>query len=122
MDNKEILEAVGNMTIMEVVELTEAMEEKFGVSANSILQSAVPAEPVEEEATEFNLTLTGFEENKKVPVIKVIREILRAGLLDSKKIVEGAPSLILEGVSREEADNAKGGLEAAGGIVEVKGV
>ena len=91
------------MTIMEVLDLTKAMEEKFGVSADSILQSAVPAEPVEEEATEFNLTLTGFEENKKVPVIKVIREILRAGLLDSKKIVEGAPSLILEGVSREEA-------------------
>ena len=109
------------MSIMEVLELTKAMEEKFGVSGDQIISDAIP-EPVEEEATEFNLTLTGFAKDKKVSVIKVIREIANLGLMDSKRIIEALPYVLLESASKEEAANTQNRLEHAGGIVKVKGV
>jgi large subunit ribosomal protein L7/L12 len=120
----EILEAIANMTVMEVVELIGAMEEKFGVTA----AAAVAAAPVagggaevapEEEKTEFDIVLASFGANK-VSVIKAVRALTGLGLKEAKDAVEGAPNTIKEGVSKEEAEEAKKALEEAGATVEVK--
>jgi large subunit ribosomal protein L7/L12 len=120
----EILETIANMTVLEVVELISAMEEKFGVSAASAVAVAAPAAGAApaaavEEQTEFNVTLTGFGE-KKVNVIKVVREITGLGLKEAKDLVEAAPSLLKEGVSKDDAAKFKKSVEEAGGTVEVK--
>lgn len=120
----EILETIANMTVLEVVELISAMEEKFGVSAASAVAVAAPAAGAApaaavEEQTEFNVTLTGFGE-KKVNVIKVVREITGLGLKEAKDLVEAAPSLLKEGVSKDDAAKFKKSIEEAGGTVEVK--
>lgn len=122
---EEILEAVANMTVMDVVDLISAMEEKFGVSAAQMVapvaaassagQEAVPAE----EQTEFTVTLTGFGD-KKVQVIKAIRGITGLGLKEAKDLVEGVPSAVKEAVSKEEAEKIKKELEEAGGTAEIK--
>lgn len=121
----EILETISNMSIAEVVELIEAMEEKFGVSAQAAT-FAMPAGGAQggqaaqqEEKTEFNVVMTSFGANK-VGVIKVIREITGLGLKEAKDLVEGAPSAVKEGVSKEEAADIKKKLEEAGAAVEVK--
>lgn len=120
---EEILEAIANMTVMEVVELISAMEQKFGVSAAAI--TAVAAAPVAEaaapveEQTEFTVTLTGFGE-KKVNVIKVIRAITNLGLKEAKELVEGVPAIVKEGLSKADALKIKAELEEAGGTAEVK--
>jgi large subunit ribosomal protein L7/L12 len=119
---ENILEAISNMTVMEVVELVKAMEDKFGVSA------AVAAAPVAagaaapaaaEEKTEFNVIMTKFGENK-VGVIKVVRTLTGLGLKEAKDLVEGVPSTIKEGVNKAEAADVKKQLEEAGATVEVK--
>jgi large subunit ribosomal protein L7/L12 len=120
----EILETIANMTVLEVVELISAMEEKFGVSAAAAVAVAAPAAgaapaAAAEEQTEFNVTLTGFGE-KKVNVIKVVREITGLGLKEAKDLVEAAPSLLKEGVSKDDAAKFKKSIEEAGGTVEVK--
>lgn len=120
----EILETIANMTVLEVVELISAMEEKFGVSAAAAVAVAAPAAgaapaAAAEEQTEFNVTLTGFGE-KKVNVIKVVREITGLGLKEAKDLVEAAPSLLKEGVSKDNAAKFKKSVEEAGGTVEVK--
>jgi large subunit ribosomal protein L7/L12 len=120
----EILETIANMTVLEVVELISAMEEKFGVSAAAAVAVAAPAAgaapaAAAEEQTEFNVTLTGFGE-KKVNVIKVVREITGLGLKEAKDLVEAAPSLLKEGVSKDDAAKFKKSVEEAGGTVEVK--
>jgi large subunit ribosomal protein L7/L12 len=121
---EEILEAIANMTVMEVVELIEAMEEKFGVTA----AAAVAAVPVAgaggeaaaaEEQTEFDVVLASFGANK-VSVIKAVRALTGLGLKEAKDAVEGAPNTIKEGVSKEEAEEAKKQLEEAGATVEIK--
>ncbi len=120
----EILEAIANMSVMEVVELIEAMEEKFGVTAAAAV-AAVPAAGGEAggeaaaEKTEFDVVLTGFGD-KKVGVIKAVRSITGLGLKEAKEAVEGAPTVIKEGVSKEEAEEAKKALEEAGATVEIK--
>ncbi|MGM0520928.1 MAG: 50S ribosomal protein L7/L12 [Pseudomonadota bacterium] len=117
----DIINAVSDMTVMEVVELIEAMEEKFGVSA----AAAVVAGPgggeaaVEEEQTEFDLVLTGAGD-KKVNVIKAVREITGLGLKEAKGAVDGAPATIKEAMSKEDAEAAKTKLEEAGASVELK--
>lgn len=117
----DIINAVSDMTVMEVVELIEAMEEKFGVSA----AAAVVAGPgggeaaVEEEQTEFDLVLTGAGD-KKVNVIKAVREITGLGLKEAKGAVDGAPATIKEAMSKEDAEEAKTKLEEAGASVELK--
>lgn len=120
----DILNAIAEMSVMEVVELVEAMEEKFGVSA----QAAVAAAPAAggggeaeaaEEQTEFDIVLTGAGE-KKVNVIKVVRELTGLGLKEAKGLVDGAPGTLKEGVSKDEADDAKAKLEEAGASVELK--
>jgi large subunit ribosomal protein L7/L12 len=119
----EILEAISNMTVMEVVELVEAMEEKFNVSAApTAVAAAAPAAAaaaVAEEKTEFDVIMTSFGTNK-VGVIKVIREITSLGLKEAKDLVEGAPSTVKEGVSKDDAAAIKKKLEEAGASVDVK--
>lgn len=118
----EILDAIGNMTVLEVVDLISAMEEKFGVTAAAAVVAAAPAAaeaaPVEEQ-TEFDLILTGFGANK-VGVIKVVRSLTGLGLKEAKDAVEGVPTTLKEAVSKAEAEAAKKELEEAGATVEIK--
>ncbi len=119
---EEILETISNMTVMEVVDLISAMEAKFGVSAAAAVAAApvaaVAAAPVEEQ-TEFDVLMTSFGE-KKVNVIKVVRSLTGLGLKEAKDLVEGVPSTIKEGVSKQEAEDIKKQLEESGATVEVK--
>jgi large subunit ribosomal protein L7/L12 len=122
---EEILDTIANMTVMDVVELIEAMEEKFGVSAAApVAAMAAPAAGAEagaaaEEKTEFDVVLTSFGSNK-VQVIKAVRSVTGLGLKEAKDLVEGVPSPLKEGVSKEEAEDLKKQLEEAGASVEVK--
>jgi large subunit ribosomal protein L7/L12 len=121
---EEILETIANMTVMEVVELVEAMEEKFGVSAAAAVAAAPVAaaggaEAAAEEKTEFDVVMSSFGGNK-VAVIKAVRGITGLGLKEAKELVEGAPSTIKEGVSKDDAENMKKQLEEAGASVEFK--
>ena len=117
---QDILEAVSNMTVMEIVDLISAMEEKFGVSAAAAVAVAAPvAAAVVEEQTEFDVILTGFGENK-VAVIKAVRGLTGLGLKEAKDAVEGAPTTVKEAVSKTEAEAAKKELEAAGATAEIK--
>lgn len=119
---EEILETISNMTVMEIVDLISAMEEKFGVSAAAAVAAApvaaVAAAPVEEQ-TEFDVIMTGFGENK-VNVIKVIRSITGLGLKEAKDLVEGVPSTVKEGISKQDAEDIKKQLVEAGATVEIK--
>ncbi len=117
---EDILEAVSNMSVMEIVDLISAMEEKFGVSAAVAVAAApVAAAAAVEEQTEFDVVLTGFGENK-VAVIKAVRGITGLGLKEAKDAVEGVPTTLKEGVSKAEADDAKKQLDEAGATVEIK--
>ena len=121
---EEILDTIASMTVMEVVELIEAMEEKFGVTAAAAVAAAPAAAggaeaPAEEEKTEFDVVLSSFGANK-VSVIKVVRAITGLGLKEAKELVEGAPSPIKEGASKDEAAEIKAKLEEAGASVEIK--
>ncbi|MCL2481397.1 MAG: 50S ribosomal protein L7/L12 [Spirochaetaceae bacterium] len=127
MANKdEILEAIANMTVLEVSELIKAMEEKFGVTAAApVAVAAAPAAAgaagaAAEEKTEFDVILAKIDDSKKIPVIKEVRAITGLGLKEAKDMVEGAPQKVKEGVSKEEAKTIKEKLEAAGAVVEVK--
>ncbi len=119
----EILEAIGNMTVLEVVDLISAMEEKFGVTAAAAVVAAAPGAggaPVEvEEQTEFDVILSSFGANK-VAVIKVVRTLTGLGLKEAKDAVEGAPTTLKEAISKAEAEDAKKQLEEAGATVEIK--
>jgi large subunit ribosomal protein L7/L12 len=119
----DILEAIANMSVMDVVELISAMEEKFGVSAAAAVAAAPVAaaggDAAAEEKTEFDVVLASFGENK-VGVIKAVRGITGLGLKEAKEAVEGAPTTLKEGVSKDEAEEVKKQLEEAGATVEVK--
>ena len=119
----EILETISNMTVMEIVDLISAMEEKFGVSAAAAAVAAPAAggeaaEAVEEQ-TEFDVVMSSFGENK-VGVIKAIRQITGLGLKEAKEMVEGVPATVKEQVEKEDAEAVKKQLEEAGAAVEVK--
>ena len=119
---EDILETISNMSVMDVVDLISAMEEKFGVSAAApVAAAAGPAAEaaVAEEQTEFSLMLTSFG-SSKVPVIKAIREITGLGLKEAKDLVEGAPTAVREGIEAAEAEELKKKLEEVGASVEVK--
>ncbi|GLK89855.1 50S ribosomal protein L7/L12 [Pseudomonas turukhanskensis] len=120
LSNQEIIDAIGEKSVLEIVELIKAMEEKFGVSAAaaSAGPAAGPAAVVEEQ-TEFNVILTEAGE-KKVNVIKVVRELTGLGLKEAKAVVDSAPGVVKEGVSKDEAEAAKKALEEAGAKVELK--
>jgi large subunit ribosomal protein L7/L12 len=118
---QEILQAIADMSVMDVVELIEQMEEKFGVTAAApVAAAAAPvAAAAAEEKTEFDLVLKSFGENK-VGVIKTIRTITGLGLKEAKDLVEGAPSTVKEGISKADADKFKKELEEAGAQVDIK--
>ncbi|AHG20526.1 50S ribosomal protein L7/L12 [Chania multitudinisentens RB-25] len=115
----QILEAVAAMSVMDVVELVSAMEEKFGVSAAAaVAVAAGPAEAVEEK-TEFDVVLSAIGGNK-VAVIKAVRGATGLGLKEAKDLVESAPAVLKEGISKDDAEALKKALEEAGASVEVK--
>jgi large subunit ribosomal protein L7/L12 len=119
---EDILETISNMTVMDVVDLISAMEEKFGVSAAAAVAAAPVAAAAGEAAEvkdEFNVILASFGENK-VGVIKVVRALTGLGLKEAKDLVEGAPSTVKEAVTKAEAEDIKKQLEEAGAKVELK--
>ena len=120
----DIVNAIADMSVMEIVELIEALEEKFGVTAAAAVAAAPAAAAGEagaaaEEQTEFDVVLTAAGE-KKVNVIKVVRAVTGLGLKEAKGLVDGAPSPIKEGATKEEAEDIKKQLEEAGGSAELK--
>jgi LSU ribosomal protein L12P len=123
---EEIVEAIGNMTVLEVAELVKRLEEKFGVSAAAMVAAApvaagaatAPA-PAAEEKTEFTVILKSAGANK-INVIKVVREITGLGLKEAKDLVDGAPKPVKEGISKEEAEQIAKKLQEAGAEVEIK--
>ena len=123
LSNEDILNAISEMSVMDVVALVSAMEEKFGVSAQAaVAVAAAPAgggEAAAEEQTEFSVVLTATGD-KKVNVIKAVRAITGLGLKEAKGMVDGAPSNVKEGISKDEAEDAKKQLEEAGASVELK--
>jgi large subunit ribosomal protein L7/L12 len=121
----ELLDAIGNMTVLDLADFVKAFEEKFGVTAAAPAAAAAapaaggPAAPAVEEQTEFTVMLTGAGE-KKIQVIKVVRELTGLGLKEAKDLVDGAPKAVKEGVSKEEAAQIRAKLEEQGAAVEVK--
>ncbi|HVL50612.1 MAG TPA: 50S ribosomal protein L7/L12 [Actinomycetota bacterium] len=124
----DLLEAIGDMTVLELSEFVKSFEEKFGVTAAPQMMAAAPgagggggagAAPEAEEQDEFDVVLTGIGD-KKIQVIKEVRALTQLGLKEAKDLVEAAPKPILEKVAKEVADKAKGQLEAAGATVELK--
>jgi large subunit ribosomal protein L7/L12 len=127
MTKDEILEAIGNMTVLELKELLDAFEEKFDVTAAAPVAVAGvaaaagggDAAPAAEEKDEFDVVLTGAGD-KKIQVIKEVRGLTNLGLKEAKELVESAPKPVLEGVSKEDAEKAKEAIEGAGGTVELQ--
>jgi large subunit ribosomal protein L7/L12 len=121
----ELLDAIGNMSVLELSEFVKAFEEKFGVTAAAPMAMAAPgggagaAAPVVEEKTEFDVVLLAAGE-KKIQVIKVVREITSLGLKEAKDLVDGAPKTVKEAVSKDEAEQLKAKLEEQGASVELK--
>ena len=124
-NKEEFLDYVSGLTVIELVDHIEAMEEKFGVTAAAAAVAVAPGAggggdaPAAEEKTEFDVVMTGFGDNK-VPVIKVVRGITGLGLKEAKEMVEGAPATVKEGASKDEAEDIKKQLEEAGASVEIK--
>jgi large subunit ribosomal protein L7/L12 len=121
---EELIDALSNLKVLEVVDLVKALEEKWGVSAAAaVAVAAAPAAgaaaPAAEEKTEFTVTMTSFGANK-VGVIKVIREITGLGLKEAKDLVEGVPSVVKDGVPKADAESIKKKLEEAGAAAEIK--
>ena len=125
MSREEILDAIGEMSVLELSELIKDVEDKFGVSASAAVAVAAPTAgtsgeaAASEEQTEFDVMLASFGE-KKVGVIKAVRAITGLGLKEAKDLVEAAPSVVKEGVNTDESEEIKKLLEAAGGTVEIK--
>jgi len=123
---EEIIAAIKNMTVLDLADLVKTLESEFGVSAAPVAVAATAAAtsvaeeaPPEEEKTEFNVTLKNFGE-KKIEVIKAVREVTTLGLKQAKDLVEAAPQVVKEGIPKEEAETIKQKLEAAGATVELK--
>lgn len=127
MTKDEMIEAIKQMTVLELADLVKALEEEFGVSAAApVAMAAAPGAPAaaeaagsDEEQTEFTVMLTSFGESK-INVIKVVREVTGLGLKDAKELVEGAPKAVKENVGKDEAGSIKTKLEASGATVEIK--
>lgn len=123
MTKEEIIEAIENMTVLELSELVEELEEKFDVSAAApVAMAGMPAAggaAEEEEQTEFDVVVTSAGD-KKIKVIKAVREVTDLGLKDAKALVDDAPNAVKEGIDKEEAEEIKGKLEEAGATVELK--
>jgi large subunit ribosomal protein L7/L12 len=123
---EEVIQFIENMTVLELSEFVKELEDKFGVQAAMPMMAAgpgagvaAPAAEAVEEKTEFNVTLTGYEAEKKIQVIKVVRAITGLGLKEAKDLVEGVPKAVKEAVSKDEAANIKKQLEEVSGQVKV---
>ncbi|CAM3895702.1 50S ribosomal protein L7/L12 [Alkalicoccus chagannorensis] len=119
MTNQEIIDAVKEMSVLELNDLVKAIEEEFGVTAAAPVAVAGAGEAAEEEQTEFDVVLEDAG-SSKIGVIKVVRELTGLGLKEAKALVDGAPSAIKEGVEKEDADQMKSQLEEAGAKIELK--
>ena len=124
MNKEEMVNAIKEMSVMDLAELVKSLEDEFGVSAAApVAVAAAPATaeaaPAEEEKFDFTVTLKEIGPNK-INVIKAVREVTTLGLKEAKELVESAPTAVKEGVAKEEADEVKGKLEGAGGVVEVE--
>lgn len=119
---EDVIQFIENMTVLELSELVKALEDKFGVVAAAPVAApaAGPAAAPVEEQTEFNVILTGYEADKKIQVIKVVRQITSLGLKEAKDLVEGVPKTVKEAVSKEEAQTVKKQLEEVSGQVKVE--
>ena len=124
MTKDELVNAIAELTVLELSELVKAIEEKFGVKAAApavaVAAAAAPAAAAAEEKDEFNVVLTAVDAAKKIGVIKVVREITGLGLKEAKDLVEGAPKAVKENVAKAEAEELKKKLTEAGGTVELK--
>ena len=116
---QQIVETLSTLTVMEAAELSKMLEEKWGVSAAAPVAVAAAAGPAAEEQTDFTVTLAAAGD-KKIDVIKAVREITGLGLKEAKDLVEGAPQVVKEGVAKKDAEEMKAKLEAAGAKVELK--
>ena len=119
---EDVVSFIDNMTVLEMSELVKELEEKYGVTAAAPVAMASGAgaeKPAEEEKTEFSVTLVSFGD-KKIQVIKVVREITGLGLKEAKDMVEAAPKVIKEGINKEEAEEIKNKLEKVGATIEIK--
>lgn len=120
---EEILNAISEMSVMDIMQLVTMMENKFGVSAGSVISSkdsqASPSDTVQQEQTEFNVILKAIG-NSKIPVIKTVRSITGLGLKEAKELVESAPVVLKESISKNDAENLKKTLETIGASVEIK--
>lgn len=119
---EDVIEKLGHLTVLEMIALTKELEEKWGVKALPQFVEGTTLGPVEPVAvqTEFKVTLVSFAADKKMGIIKAVREILGLGLKESKDLVEAAPKIIRDDVSKEEAEALQSKLEAVGAVVEVK--
>ena len=118
-----MIEEIKGLTVLELSELVHALEEEFGVSAAAAMAAPAAggaAAPAAEEKTEFDVVLTGFDAAQKIKVIKVVREVMGLGLAEAKAAVEGAPTTMKEGLSKEDAEALKKQVEEVGGKVELK--
>ena len=115
-----MIEEIKGLTVLELSELVHALEEEFGVSAAAMAAPAAAAAPAAEEKTEFDVVLTGFDAAAKIKVIKAVREVMGLGLAEAKAAVEGAPTTMKEGLSKEAAEALKKQVEEVGGKVELK--
>ena len=117
-----MIEEIKGLTVLELSELVHALEKEFGVSAAAMAAPAAggAAAPAAEEKTDFDVILTGFDAAQKIKVIKVIREVMGLGLAEAKAAVEGAPTTMKEGLSKEDAEALKKQVEEVGGKVELK--
>ncbi len=118
----EVIEKIENMTVMQLADLSKQLQDKFGVSAAVPVAAAAggaPAEAAEEEQTEFDVVLESVGD-KKIQVIKVVRELTSLGLKEAKELVDGAPNAVKEGVSKEDAEAAKAKLEEVGASIAIK--
>ena len=120
LSNDEILDAIANMTVQQAADLVKAMEEKFGVSAAAPVAVAAAPVAAAEEQTEFTVSLESIDAAKKIAVIKAVRAITGLGLGEAKALVEGAPKVLKEGVSKADADKIIADIEAAGGKASKK--
>ena len=122
--NEELVNAIAELTVLELSELVKAIEEKFGVKAAApavaVAAAAAPAAAAAEEKDEFNVVLASVDAAKKISVIKVVREITGLGLKEAKDLVEGAPKAVKENVAKAEAEELKKKITEAGGVVELK--
>jgi large subunit ribosomal protein L7/L12 len=123
MTKEDVIKYIEEMTVLELAELVKELETRFGVTAAPVamgVASVAAAAPAEEEQAEFDIVLTGFAGDKKIQVIKAVREVTNLGLKEAKDLVEGVPQMVKEKIAKAEADKIKQKLEEAGGTTEIK--